>query len=120
AIRIKDVLPKDACIIIPPNVTGIRYFSQRSIYVDYKSNIHSKKYLSQADVRRKELYNMTLDARRSGKDLVTEGAIYYSNMDTSGFQKLKKDGATHVLTKVGHKLYLPEVIRNNEYIVYKL
>ena len=120
ALQLKELLSNEACIIIPPHITGIRYFSQRSLFVDYKSNIHSKRYLAEADARRKRLYNMTLDARRSGRDPVLSGSSYYANLTTSDFMELKAQGATHILTILSQKLNLPVVARNREFVVYAL
>lgn len=120
ALQMKDKLPKNACILIPPQVTGVRYFSERSLFIDYKSNIHSKAYMSEAALRRRDLYGLTLPMRTSGKDMMSEMQQYYSNLETSDFQSFKEMGASHVMTAKDHPLELEKVVSNSFFTLYKL
>ena len=116
----KEVLPHQATLVAPPYVTGFRYFSQRSLYIDYKSNIHSRKYLAEASRRRELLYGMTLEQRRSGMHPVIQGNEFYHQLDEEVFLSLKKDGLTHVITEKRKKLNLPVVIENDLFYLYEL
>jgi hypothetical protein len=120
ALQMKEILPPDACIIIPPDVTGIRYFSQRSLFVDYKSNIHSKRYLAEASRRRKELYGMDLSIRRIGKDLVTEGKAHYQKLTATDFNRYRNRGVHYVMTTGNHRLELPVIAENSLFTLYQL
>lgn len=113
-------LPVDACLIIPPDMTGIRYPAQRSLFVDYKSNIHSKEYMSEAHQRRVALYDMRLEVRQAGKDIVAEGAKFYRSLRASDFRKYMQKGATHVVTWPEHQLPLEITYQDSTLIVYKL
>src|SRR5690606_33748273 len=116
----KEMLSPDACIIIPPDVTGIRYFSQRSLYVDYKSNIHSKRYLAEASRRRKELYGMDLSTRRMGKDLVTEGKAHYQKLTTADLNRDPNKGVDYGMTYVSRRLDLPVIAESSLFTLYQL
>ena len=115
------LLPVDACLIIPPDMTGIRYPSRRSLFVDYKSNIHSKEYMSEAHRRRVALYDMRLEVRQAGKDIVSEGAKFYRTLTASDFRKYSAAGATHVVTWADqHQLPLSVIYQDSTLVVYKL
>lgn len=120
ALQMREILPPDACIIIPPDVTGIRYFSQRSLFVDYKSNIHSKRYLAEAARRREELYGMDLSTRRMGKDLVTEGKAHYQKLTATDFNRYRNKGVDYVMTHGNHRLDLPVIAENSLFTLYQL
>ncbi len=120
AYRFGSRLPADACLIIPPDMTGIRYPAQRGLFVDYKSNIHSKEYMAEAHKRRVALYDMRLEVRQAGKDIVREGAQFYRNLNDSDFRKYKDEGATHVVTWADHQLPMDITYRDSTLIVYKL
>jgi len=120
SLEIKKNLPQDICLITGPEITGVRYFSQRSIYVDYKSNIHSKTYMSEAAQRRHELYDLSLSLRRSKKDVVQMGKLHYAGLNASDFQTFTASGATHVMTDHQHQLDLPIALQTPSFTIYKL
>lgn len=120
ALKIKQNLPKDACILIPPDVTGIRYFSERSLYIDYKSNIHTKKYMSEAAQRREELYGLNLNRRAYSDDVMYEMKKHYGGLKTEDFERFLSRGADYVLVENEHKLDLKEVLRNSLFTLYQL
>lgn len=120
AYHFGSTLPVDACLIIPPDMTGIRYPAKRSLFVDYKSNIHSKEYMAEAHQRRVALYDMRLEVRQAGKDIVAEGAKFYRSLRASDFRKYMQKGATHVVTWPEHQLPLEITYQDSTLIVYKL
>ncbi|MCB0665001.1 MAG: hypothetical protein KDC80_04230 [Saprospiraceae bacterium] len=120
ASQMKSVLPGDACILIPPDLTGIRYFSERSLFIDYKSNIHSKEYMSEAAERRRDLYGLTLDMRTSGVDMMAEMTNFYQHLSASDFKSFEKRGAQFVVTRKEQQLDLEKVLENSLFTLYKL
>lgn len=113
-------LSLDACLIIPPDMTGIRYPARRSLFIDYKSNIHSKEYMAEAHRRRVALYDMRLEVRQAGKDIVHEGAKFYRTLKASDFKSYRNEGATHVVTWANHQLPLEITYQDSTLIVHKL
>jgi hypothetical protein len=120
ALKMKNALPLDACIIIPPDVTGIRYFSEKSIYVDYKSNIHSKRYMAEAAHRRKELYGLDLEMRKSSPDIMQDLKRYYENLKETDFILYREKGVTHILVKNSQQLNFKKTISNSLFTLYQL
>lgn len=120
ALTIRDKVASDACIIVPPDVTGIRYFSHRSLYIDYKSNIHSKSYLAEAAKRRKQLYGQDLQQRQSGADVMLESKKYYQQLQESDFEQYKSDGVEYVITTMEQKLEFEVIASNSLFTLYKM
>ncbi len=119
-VELQRHLPTDAVLLTPPQITGLRFFSERSIYVDYKSNIHSRKYMAEASRRRQKLYGMHLTWRREGRDMVQAGQKFYENLGKTEFEAFKKEGATHVVAKQGREMDLEIAIQTDSFIVYSL
>ena len=120
AQEIKQKLPETCSIIVPPDVTGVRYFSKKSIFIDYKSNIHSKSYFRNAAKHRRALYGLRLEDRRNGLDVIAKGKEYYRSLTAEDLQPFKSQGATHFLTYSNHQLQLPKVAENSFFTVYQL
>jgi hypothetical protein len=120
ALTLRDKVPSDACIIVPPDVTGIRYFSRRSLYIDYKSNIHSKSYLAEAARRRKQLYGQDLQQRQSRSDVMLESKNYYQKLQESDFEQYKIAGVGYVITTVEQKLDFAVITSNSLFTLYKM
>lgn len=120
ALTLGEKVASDACIIVPPDVTGIRYFSRRSLYIDYKSNIHSKSYLAEAAKRRKQLYGQDLQQRQSGADVMLESKKYYQQLQESDFEEYKNAGVEYVITPMGQKLEFEVIASNSLFTLYKM
>ncbi len=120
SVEASRALPSDACLIVPPHVTAMRYFGRRSLYIDYKSSAHDKKYLTEAFLRRRSLYGMDLALRRSGKDMVAAGNAYYHNLTTTDFSFLKSKGVTHIMVERPKELDLTLVLQDSIFAVYEL
>jgi hypothetical protein len=119
-LQMKNILPSDVCIIIPPDVTGIRYFSERSIYVDYKSNIHSKSYMAEAARRRNVLYGLDLEMRRSKQNMMQLQKRHYELLDETDFSLYRQKGVTHILVRNNHPLNFKKIISNSLFTLYQL
>ncbi len=120
ALEARERLDPEACLLIPPTVTGMRFFSKRSLFIDYKSNIHSKEYMAESYRRRQALYGMDLDLRKAGKNMVFVGNDYYHNLSAEEFQMFRSDGATHVMVSAGKKLNLTLILQTSVFAIYEL
>ncbi len=120
AAQIKEKLPKDACLILPPVATAIRYQSERCIYLDYKSNVHSKRFLAEMSARRTALYGIGLQQRQARLDPLSYGTHYFEQLNEETLVACKRDGATHVLMPNSRSLTLKKVLSNATYSLYEL
>ena len=120
AERAREILPHDACLVTPPYITGFRFFSRRSLYIDYKSNLHSRAYLSEAYRRRKQIYNIDVQTRREGQNMALTGNMNYHQLKTHNFRALKGYGVTHCVVESSISLDLPLILQNELFKIYTL
>ncbi len=120
ASEMKEVLPIEATLLIPPHLHATRYLSGRSLYIDYKSNIHSRAYMAEATRRRELLYGMTPKWRKEGLNIPYAGLAHYRALKAEDFLRFKAEGATHVMVEKAQVLELPEVMANESFVVYQL
>ncbi len=114
-------LANDAVLLVPPHLTATRYYAKRSLYIDYKSNIHSRSYMAEAARRREDVYGMKLAWRQSGKNMVAEGRQYFHQLSDAQISAFKKEGVTHyVQEKKYGRRDLRAVVENQSFIVYEL
>lgn len=121
ADQIRSALPNTVVLLAPPNLTALRYYSQRSLYIDYKSNIHTRSYLAEAHRRREEVYGMNLAWKRAGKYMVGAGVDHYRNLTDDKIAEFKSNGVTHYLVNRKHaNRQLKVVVENDSFVVYEL
>ena len=92
----------DAQLLIPPDFTLIRHVGKKSLFVDYKSNVHSEQYLRQVAERRFLVYGLDLEQRRKNDHLMDYMMTHYKNLNKEKLMELKNRGATHILTSTSY------------------
>lgn len=120
ARQVQTVTENSVCIIQPPEMTALRFFGKRSVYIDYKSNLHSRGYLAEAKKRRQEIYGLTLELRRNSLNLPQDLKESYGNLSTDTIEKQKINGATHIIMYAERELPYPIVAQNEMYRLYKI
>ena len=106
--------------ILPPDMTALRFFGRRGVFIDYKSNLHTHGYLAEAERRRRIVYGLSLELRRSGKNVMHGMKHHYLSLTAEQVKSFKTEGATHIITSIGHSLALEKVAANAKYTVYRL
>ncbi len=114
-----NTLPDNSVLIIPPDLTSIRYYSGKDIFIDYKSNLHSTAYLSEAHYRRGKLYGASSKTRESTSDFGKYLENFYRTLSTKDLRWAQEKGATHILCKQLYKEW-PVVLKVGEYYVFEL
>jgi hypothetical protein len=120
ALQAKMWTDKNAIFVIPFENTDFKYWSERSVFVDYKSIAHQKAALSEWYERIQKIYGVGFDDYRKKlniNDLANQNWLAKSEKD---FLNLKKEGVTHVLTFKKHRLNLPILLENEDWIIYKM
>lgn len=120
AAAVQKLCPKDASIITPPEMTEIRYFARRGVFIDYKSNIHSRDYLRESQDRREKIYGLTLALKRSGEDVQQTMRKHYKTLPLQEILTWKGAGATHIITYADVELDLTKMYANESYSLYSL
>lgn len=121
SLQAKLKTPVDALFIQPCHFTELKYFGERSSYVDYKALTHTQQFLSIWWTRLEEVYQLDLDATPAGY-----GTCSYANQQLVqwDYDRLinfhSTSGVTHILTFREHQLDFPVVASNDTYIIYEI
>jgi hypothetical protein len=119
--KVKELTPNDAVFIQPFEMTALKFYGQRSSYVEFKAIAKNQKDLKIWYERVQEVFGLNYDVDKSGFDMRSKANEHLDNLDESQLAQLKKEGVTNVICRTtkyeqGHKLILAE----NGYYVYEL
>lgn len=120
ALACEKLTPVDALFIIPPENNSFRFASKRSVYVDFKSIAHQKRYLNEWYRRSRQIYGLRAGGQTGGFRVIPQAIYDYSHLSTEQVRMLRAYGVTHMLTYANHKLDLPIVIKNESFVVYSI
>lgn len=119
--QIKQATPQNAVFIQPFENTELKFYSQRSSFVDFKANVRNKLFVTKWAERLKLVYGITPDMPAKGFALQqTADSVFYS-LNKSQISELKQKGVTHVLTSRAAPFQFGNLIlANQSYAVYQL
>lgn len=119
--KIKDVTPKESVFIQPFDNTELKYYAQRSSYVEFKANVRNKTFVQQWHERVKEVFGVDASMEVKGFALQKTADNNYYHLSAQKISQLKAKGVTHLLTQ---KEFPPctgsLILSNNTYEVYQL
>jgi hypothetical protein len=100
--------PPDAVLLTPPDLAGMRVYSERSVVVEWKDG--TLQYYSQDFAR--EWYRRMQDLEAAGP---------FDGLGASQLQSLaRRYGATHLVFRAGAGLPFPELHREGRWAVYRM
>jgi hypothetical protein len=118
--QIKTATPADAVFIQPFENTELKFYGQRSSYVEFKANVRNKAFINEWANRIEEVYGVSPQSG-SGFALEKIANQHFYSLNTASLNALKQKGVTYLLAP---KLQMPAVgtliLSNNTYAVYKL
>jgi len=110
---------KDALFLHPINFTTLKVYGERSSMVDYKVLVHRKVAMADWYKRIGDVYGVDVDSRKVGLKLFDLADENYRNLTEINIKNLQeKYGITHFITFKNHQLNFPQIIKNEEFIVY--
>lgn len=113
--------PADAVFIQPFENTELKYYGQRSSYVEFKANVRNKAFVCQWADRIKQVYGVAPGQGLNGFALQQVADDYYYTLTAQQLTALKASGVTHLLTRKDKQPALGTFVAgNNSYEVYKL
>lgn len=116
--QIKAVTPKEAVFVQTFDDTALKFYGQRSSYVEFKANVRHKSFVGEWYNRIQQVYGISGKAGKSGFALRDEADTNFCNAEVV---RLKGLGVSHILTK--KDCPLPQgilILQNNTYAVYQL
>jgi hypothetical protein len=120
ALAVKAKTPENAIFVQPASVTWLKYWSERSSYIDHKAILQSAIYMRDWKERITPFYNINLAQRRAGGDMIALADAHFFSLRETDFLNFRKAGVTHILTKKEHNLNFPVLIENEVYKIYIL
>ena len=119
--KIKEVTPKDAVFIQPFDNTELKFYGQRSSFVEFKANVRHKKYVGDWYQRILLIYGLSPNSSEKGFALKDLADVNYYTHNLWRFNARNGFGITHMLV---NKDYKPPfgtlIVSNNTYAVYQL
>lgn len=119
--KIKMLVPNNAVFIQPFEMTALKFYGQRSSYVEFKAIAKNQKDLQTWYDRIGEIYALDYKTDKNGFNMQWKANDNLNKLDETKLAKLQAEGVTHIICstnkyKLQHKLILSE----NGYFVYKL
>ena len=119
--KVKDITPIDAVFVQPFEMTALKFYGQRSSYVEFKAIAKNQKDLKIWYERIQEVFGLNYEIDKNGFDMQWKADEHLDNLGEDQLAILKKEGVTNIICRTskyqqGHKLILSE----NGYFVYQL
>jgi hypothetical protein len=120
ALQGKILTDKKAVFLIPFENTDFKYWSERSVFVDYKSIAHQKAALSEWYERIQKIYGVGFGDYCKKLNINELAHQNWCAKTENDFLNFKKEGVTHLLTFKKHRLNLPIIFENEDWVIYFL
>ncbi len=118
---IQTATPPDAVFIQPFENTELKFYAQRSSYVEFKANVRHKAYVAQWYDRIQEVFGVNDEMKLQGFKLQQRADEHFYHLSSEELQKLKQQGVGYILTQKEYPPALGKLIlENNSYAVYQL
>jgi hypothetical protein len=112
--------PEDAVFIVPIDFSAFRWYSKRSLYVDYKALFHQEDFLREWSRRIENIYAYGLKEKQGGFDIHVFSKTLLEEPSLISTDYWKKLGITHILSTSPNIKTLKLLYSNNTYSIYSL
>ncbi|MBK9981290.1 MAG: hypothetical protein IPP15_02500 [Saprospiraceae bacterium] len=116
----KQMTPDNAVFIVPLDLTAFRWYSKRSLYVDYKAMIHNETFLKDWYQRIGSVYDYDLESKKTGVDFSLQAAEILSSPSDEMISKWKNSGITHLISSASSIDGLELIGQNHSFSLFKL
>jgi hypothetical protein len=115
-----SLTPENAVFIIPIDFTAFRWYSKRSLYVDYKALFHQEQFLREWYQRIENIYAFGLKEKQGGFDIHVFSTSLLEEPTLISTDYWRKLGITHILSTSPDIKTLKKVYGNSTYSIYSL
>jgi hypothetical protein len=120
-IKLKAMTPQDAVFIQPFEMTALKFYGQRSSYVEFKAIAKNQKDLKTWYERVQEVFGLDYMVDKSGFGMQGKADSHLDNMDEEQLAKLKSEGVTNIICRTNkYAPTHPLILSENGYFVYRL
>jgi len=118
---IKVHTPENAVFIQPFDNTALKFYAQRSSYVEFKANVRHQLFVQEWYRRIGEVYGVSSANKERGFALQQQGNAHFEQLSTAQLSALKNEGVTHLLYPTHSIPTMGTLLFKNEaYAVYQL
>ena len=119
--KIKETTPADAIFVVPFDNTELKFYGQRSCFVEFKANVKHKSFVGEWYRRIRIVFGISAEDAQQGFALKDRADANYYTSNLWQFNRKAGYGITHMLVKKEYKPpYGSLILSNNTYAVYKL
>ncbi len=120
SLKADSLTPANAVFIVPVGFTAFRWYSKRSLYVDYKALFHQEQFLREWYGRIENIYAYGLKERQSGFDINVFSTSLLEEPTLISTDYWRKLGITHILSTSPDIKTLNKIYSNETYSIYSL
>ncbi|MBX9850174.1 MAG: hypothetical protein K2X86_00275 [Cytophagaceae bacterium] len=118
--EIKNKVSNNAVFIQPFEFTALKYYGEKSSYVEFKTVSRRRDYLKIWYDRIRKVYNVDTEIK-DRRELMKKADENFRKLNKESLLKLKTEGVTHILTYKDHIIAdMKVVVENSRYKVYEL
>lgn len=119
--QVRDSTPPDAVFIQPFDNTELKFYAQRSSFVEFKANVRHKCFVGEWYRRVQLVFNVSAGDSAKGFNLQQQADAHYYDLSLHELAILRREGVTHMLVKKDmHPHEGSLILSNGTYAVYKL
>ncbi len=97
----KALTEKQALFVHPFQFSALKYYGERSAYVEFKASLHQRCGVNEWHSRLKEVYGVDASMRKKGFELAQHANSHFEGMNAAQWQMLKSKGVTHAILPSG-------------------
>ncbi len=119
--KVRAMTPKDAVFIQPFEMTALKFYGQRSSYVEFKAIAKNQKDLKRWYERIQEVYGLDYLVDQNGFGMQQKANDALDGLSADKLHKLKEEGVTHLICKTDrYQQTCHLLLSENGYFVYQL
>ncbi|MDZ4747957.1 MAG: DUF6798 domain-containing protein [Saprospiraceae bacterium] len=112
--------PENAVFIVPVEFSTFRWYSKRSLYVDYKALFHQEQFLHEWFKRIEQIYAYGLKERKGGFDIHVFSKSLLEEPTLISTDYWRNLGITHIVSTSPNIKSLKLISSNSSYSIYSL
>ena len=120
--KAKNLTPKDALFVQPCSFGFLKYYGERSSFIDYKALTHRKSFIRGWNERFQEVYHIDpLTSEKISYAAEAQADDNFRHLTTDDLLRLKnQDGITDIITWKECAYPFPVVAENDVYRIYEI
>ena len=119
--KVKELTPIDAVFIQPFEMTALKFYGQRSSYVEFKAMAKNQKDLKIWYERIQEVFGLNYEVDKNGFNMQWKADEHLDNLSEEQLIKLKREGVTNIICRTArYQQWHKQILSENGYFVYQL